>query len=207
MTGRGYETSAAVAGAAVGVGWRRWVWGGAGGCGVAAVGVGVGWRWKRWVAASEPQVRLMTGRGYETSAVCQGQWVGSGGESFDEKSREGARVGAGAPQVSFGPGEGCVDEPGPETRGARQCQWVGNGGHGLTEPEPEPKRAMIRRQRRLYPERWAAVMMEAAMVAWQGRSRHTPGQFWTRWGVCGRASVGAQVLYMIKIYGITAMMA
>jgi hypothetical protein len=43
----------------------------------------------------------------------------------------------------FGPGEGCLDEPGPETRGAHQGQRVGDGGHGLTEPEPEPKRAMV----------------------------------------------------------------
>jgi hypothetical protein len=41
-------------------------------------------------------------------------------------------------------------------------------------------RAMVRRQRRQCPDRWAAVMVEAAMVAWQGRSRHTPGQLWTR---------------------------
>jgi hypothetical protein len=48
------------------------------------------------------------------------------------------KVGAGAPQVSYGLGEVCVDEPGPETRGAHQGQRAGDGGHGLTEPEPEP---------------------------------------------------------------------
>jgi hypothetical protein len=45
-----------------------------------------------------------------------------------------------------------VDEPGPETRGARQGQRVSDGGHGLTEPELEPKRAIVWRQRWLCPE-------------------------------------------------------
>ena len=37
----------------------------------------------------------------------------------------------------------------------------------MTEPEPEPKRAMVRRQRWLCPEQWAAVVVvRAAMVAW-----------------------------------------
>ncbi len=35
----------------------------------------------------------------------------------------------------------------------------------MTKPEPEPKRAMVRRQRRLCPERWAAVVAVAAIVA------------------------------------------
>ncbi len=47
----------------------------------------------------------------------------------------------------------------------------------MTESEPKPKRAMVRRQRRLCPERWAAAMVGAAMVAWQGRSRRIPGQY------------------------------
>ncbi len=47
----------------------------------------------------------------------------------------------------------------------------------MTEPEPEPKREMVQRQRRLCPERWAAAVVWAAMVAWQGRSRRTPGQY------------------------------
>ena len=58
-----------------------------------------------------------------------------------------------------------MDEPGPETRGARQGQRVGDGGHGLTEPEPEPKRALVHWQRRLCPGRWAAVVAAAAVVA------------------------------------------
>ncbi len=50
------------------------------------------------------------------------------------------------PWPRHGPVEGCVDEPGLETRGAHQGQCVGDGGHGLTEPGPEPKRAVVRRQ-------------------------------------------------------------
>jgi hypothetical protein len=64
-----------------------------------------------------------------------------------------------------------VDEPGPGIRGAHQGQRVVDGSHGLTEPELEPKRAMFRRQRWLCPERWAAVVVGAAMVGWQGRGR------------------------------------
>ncbi len=36
----------------------------------------------------------------------------------------------------------------------------------MTEPEPEPKRVMVRRQRRLCPERWAAAVVGVAMVSW-----------------------------------------
>ncbi len=51
----------------------------------------------------------------------------------------------------------------------------------MTEPEPEPKRAMVHWQRRLCPGRWAAVVAAAAvvagvaavMVAWQGSCRST----------------------------------
>ncbi len=99
-----------------------------------------------------------------------------------------------APQVSYGPGEGCLDEPGPETRGAHQGQRVGDGGHGLTELEPEPKRAMVRRQRRLCPERWAAAVVGLAVVGWQwwhgGVGAVHPRSVWTRWGVCGRKRNG-----------------
>jgi hypothetical protein len=54
--------------------------------------------------------------------------------------------------VSYGPGEGCVDEPVAKSKGARQGQRVGDGGHGLTEPEPEPKKVMVWRQRWLCPK-------------------------------------------------------
>jgi hypothetical protein len=39
--------------------------------------------------------------------------------------------------------KGSVDEPGLEIRGAHQSQRVSDGCHGLTEPEPEPKIAMV----------------------------------------------------------------
>ncbi len=62
-------------------------------------------------------------------------WV----QGWRHRAVAGVRIEAGAPQVCYGPVEGCVDEPGPETRGVHQGQWVGIGGHGLTEPEPKPK--------------------------------------------------------------------
>jgi hypothetical protein len=40
----------------------------------------------------------------------------------------------------------------------------GDGSHGLTEPEPEPKRTMVRRQRWLCPEQWAAVVVVGAAM-------------------------------------------
>ncbi len=117
------------------------------------------WRWQEWWL-QEWRLQQCGCRG---SSGCRG----GGG-------RRGGGVGhwwfqgwSSAPQVSYGPGEGCLDEPGPETRGAHQGQWVGDGGHGLTEPEPEPKRAMVRRQRRLCPERRAAAVVGVAMVGWQ----------------------------------------
>jgi hypothetical protein len=73
---------------------------------------------------------------------------------------------------------GVWTSPGPETRGAHHDQRVGDGGHGLTEPESEPKKAMVRRQWWLCPEQWVAVLVGAAIVAWQDRSRRTPGQLW-----------------------------
>ncbi len=76
------------------------------------------------------------------------------------------------------------------TRGAHQGQWVGDGGHGLTEPEPEPKRAIIRQQgicgckaaavaqrRRLHSGGGctAAAVAQRAMVAGMSRGNWREG--------------------------------
>ncbi len=104
-------------------------------------------------------------------------WAGNGGMAGLEQCTPG----------QYGPVEGCVDEPGPETRGAHQGQWVGDGGHGLTEPEPEPERAMVRQQRRMSRAMGGCCCcgssccrgggVAAAMVAWQGSCRSTPGHY------------------------------
>jgi hypothetical protein len=91
----------------------------------------------------------------------------------------GVRVEAGAPQGPLWTGWGVCGQartgyqrspPRPVT------QWVGDGSHGLTEPDPEPKRAVIRR--RQCPVWWIGAGTPQVLYAWTG------------WGVCGQARTG-----------------
>ncbi len=43
-------------------------------------------------------------------------------QGWRRRAVAGVRVEAGSPQVRYEPGEGCVDESGPDTRGAHQGQ-------------------------------------------------------------------------------------
>jgi hypothetical protein len=109
---------------------------------------------------------------------------------------DGIRVGAGEPQVSYGLGEGCVDEPGPETSGAHHGQRIVDGGHGLTEPEPEPKRAMAQWQRWLCPlsspERWGSVDCGCRAVAVAGWWRMQVGDGCRAVAVAGAVAIAGR---------------